>query len=99
MLLVTEKADPERFEVAARRWLAMLCEDRQSARTVNPQVDLLGVAQAAAALDALPTRRPAACAAHPLCFVTYTLLREQEYGRASTADAPPQSDPPLRPSR
>jgi hypothetical protein len=57
MLLVTEKADPERFEVAARRWLAMLCEDRQSA------VDLLGLAQAAAALDALPTRRPAACAA------------------------------------
>jgi hypothetical protein len=93
MLLATEKADPERFEVAARRWLAMLCEDRQSA------VDLLGLAQAAAALDALPTRRPAACAAHPLCFVTYTLLREQEYGRASTADAPPQSDPPLRPSR
>jgi len=57
MLLATEKADPERFEVAARRWLAMLCEDRQSA------VDLLGLAQAAAALDALPTRRPAACAA------------------------------------
>jgi hypothetical protein len=57
MLLVIEKADPERFELAARRWLAMLCEDRQSA------VDLLGLAQAAAALDALPTRRPAACAA------------------------------------
>jgi len=93
MLLVIEKAEPERFELATRRWLAMLCEDRQSA------VDLLGLAQAAAALDALPTRRPAACAAHPLCFVTYTLLREQEYGRASTADAPPQSDPPLRPSR
>jgi hypothetical protein len=63
MLLVIEKAEPERFELATRRWLAMLCEDRQSARTVNPQVDLLGVAQAAAALDALPTRRPAACAA------------------------------------
>jgi hypothetical protein len=35
----------------------MLCQDRQS------EIDLLGVAQAAAALDALPTRRPAACAA------------------------------------
>jgi len=56
MLLVIEKADPERFELAARRWLAMLCEDRQSA------VDVLGVAQGGG-LDALPTRRPAACAA------------------------------------
>ena len=49
MLLVIERAD--------RRWLAMLCEDRQSS------IDLLGVAQAAAALDALPSRRPAARAA------------------------------------
>ena len=57
MLLVIEKADPERFELAARRCLAMLCEHRRS------DVDLLGLAQAAAALDALPTRRPAACAA------------------------------------
>jgi hypothetical protein len=38
------------------RWLAMVCEERSA-------IDLLGVAQAAAALDALPSRRPAACAA------------------------------------
>jgi hypothetical protein len=57
MLLVIEHAEPDRYERAARRWLAMLCEERQSS------VDLLGLAQAAAALDALPSRRPAACAA------------------------------------
>jgi hypothetical protein len=57
MLLVIEQAEPQTYERAARRWLAMVCEDRQSA------IDLLGVAQAAAALDALPSRRPAACAA------------------------------------
>ena len=57
MLLVLERVEPEKYEMAARRWLAMLCQERQS------KVDLLGVAQAAAALDALPSRRPAACAA------------------------------------
>src|SRR5215208_4558910 len=48
MLLVIERADPETYPRAALRWLAMLCEERQSS------IDLLGVAQAAAALDALP---------------------------------------------
>ena len=57
MLLVIQRAEPEQYERAARRWLALLCDDRRSS------VDLLGVAQAAAALDALPSRRPAACAA------------------------------------
>jgi hypothetical protein len=57
MLLVLERVEPENYERAARRWLSMLCEERRSS------VDLLGVAQAAAALDALPSRRPAACAA------------------------------------
>ena len=56
-MLVIEQAEPQTYERAARRWLAMICEERRSA------IDLLGVAQAAAALDALPTRRPAACAA------------------------------------
>lgn len=57
MMLVIQQVEPETYERAARRWLAMICEDRHAA------IDLLGVAQAAAALDALPTRRPAACAA------------------------------------
>jgi hypothetical protein len=57
MLLVIERAAPDRYVPAARRWLVMLCEERQCS------IDLLGVAQAAAALDALPSRRPAACAA------------------------------------
>jgi hypothetical protein len=56
MLLVIESAAPETYQRAALRWLAMICEERSS-------IDLLGVAQAAAALDALPSRRPAACAA------------------------------------
>jgi hypothetical protein len=57
ILLVLQRAEPEKYEMAARRWLAMLCSER------NSRVDLLGVAQAAAALDALPSRGPAACAA------------------------------------
>ena len=57
MLLVIERAAPESYQRAALRWLAMLCAERSSA------IDLLGIAQAAAALDALPNRRPAACAA------------------------------------
>ena len=57
MLLVIQQVEPQSYQRTARRWLAMLCQDRQS------EIDLLGVAQAAAALDALPTRRPAACAA------------------------------------
>jgi len=57
MLLVIEQAEPQTYQRAARRWVAMVCEDRQST------IDLLGIAQAAAALDALPSRRPAACAA------------------------------------
>ena len=56
MLLVLERSDPANYERAALRWLAMLCQQRDST------LDLLGVAQAAAALDALPSRRPAACA-------------------------------------
>jgi hypothetical protein len=57
MLLVLERSEPANYERAALRWLAMLCQER------NSKLDLLGVAQAAAALDALPSRRPAACAA------------------------------------
>jgi hypothetical protein len=57
ILLVLERSEPDRYERAARRWLAMLCQERRSS------IDLLGVAQAAAALDALPSRRPAARAA------------------------------------
>lgn len=54
ILLVLEQSDPANYERAALRWLAMLCNER------NSRIDLLGVAQAAAALDALPSRRPAA---------------------------------------
>jgi hypothetical protein len=57
ILLVLERSEPDSYERAARRWLAMLCQERRSS------IDLLGVAQAAAALDALPRRRPAARAA------------------------------------
>ena len=57
ILLVIEQSEPDSYRRAARRWLAMLCQERRS------EVDLLGLAQAAAALDALPSRRPAACAA------------------------------------
>lgn len=57
MLLVIERSEPANYERAALRWLAMLCQERGS------RIDLLGVAQAAAALAALPSRRPAACAA------------------------------------
>jgi hypothetical protein len=85
MLLVIEKADPERFELAARRWLAMLCEDRQSA------VDLLGLAQAAVALDALPTRRPAACAA--LATVCQRAGAARRGARACSALAPDVASP------
>lgn len=56
MLLVLERSEPANYERAALRWLAMLCDEHDS------ELDLLGVAQAAA-LDALPARRPAACAA------------------------------------
>src|SRR5215218_7479847 len=57
ILLVLERSEPDRYERAACRWLAMLCQERRSS------IDLLGVAQAAAALDALSSRRPAARAA------------------------------------
>ena len=57
MLLVIEQAEPERYERAALRWLAMLCQERRS------RIDLAGVVQAAAALDALPSRRATSCAA------------------------------------
>lgn len=56
MLLVLERSEPANYERAALRWLAMLCHEP------NSTLDLLGVSQAAAALDALPSRRPAACA-------------------------------------
>ena len=57
ILLAIERLEPENYERAARRWLAKLCEER------NSGLDLLGVAQAAAAVDALPSQRPASCAA------------------------------------
>jgi hypothetical protein len=61
MLLVIECSEPASYERAALRWLAMLCQERGS------RIDLLGVALAAAALDALPSRRPAASAALAVC--------------------------------
>jgi hypothetical protein len=57
MLLVIEQAEPERYQRAALRWLAMLCQERRST------IDLAGIVQVAAALDALPGRRATACAA------------------------------------
>jgi hypothetical protein len=57
ILLVIQRSEPASYERAARRWLAMLCQKRRA------EIDLLSLAQAAAALDSLPSRRPAACAA------------------------------------
>ena len=57
ILLVIERAEPERYQRAALRWLAMLCQERRSS------IDLAGIVQAAAALDALPGRRATSCAA------------------------------------
>jgi hypothetical protein len=54
ILLAIERLESENYERAAPRWLTKLCEER------NSSLDLLGIAQAAAALDALPSRRPAA---------------------------------------
>ena len=50
MLLLIERREPERFEAAARRWIARVCEDRA-------QVALEDIAAAAAALHAL-SREP-----------------------------------------
>jgi hypothetical protein len=55
MLLVIEPSEQASYERAALRWLAMLCQERGS------RIDLPGVAQAAAALNARPSRRPTAC--------------------------------------
>lgn len=49
MLLVILRADPEQYERAAVRWLGRLCLERT-------RVDLGGLGQAAAALEALPHR-------------------------------------------
>src|SRR5438045_162077 len=46
ILLVIERAEPERYERTARRWLAKL--------TAEADVDLAGIAAAAIALEALP---------------------------------------------
>lgn len=47
MLLAIHRLEPANYERAARRWIAMLCEERRAS------VDLLGVAQAAAVTIAL----------------------------------------------
>ena len=52
ILLVIERTEPENYEHTALRWLAKLA-------TAGPHVDLSGIAQAAAALEALP-HQPAA---------------------------------------
>ena len=56
MLLVIERAEPERYQRAALRWLAMVCEER------GARVDLAAIAQAAIALDGLPGQRATSCA-------------------------------------
>ena len=57
MLLVIERAEPENYEQAASRWLALLCQDRHA------RPGLMAIAQAATALAALPARRAEACSA------------------------------------
>ena len=48
MLFVIEQAEPDRYEAAAGRWLARLCDERRAR--------LAGIARIAAALTMLPTR-------------------------------------------
>ena len=91
ILLVIERTEPENYDSAALRWLAKLA-------TAGRDVDLNGVARAAAALEALPHELAARATLAEVCrnagLPDAASVFTCDRGRSGDAVAPPA--PPAR---